>query len=336
MKLTAVTSKAFADWIRVKAFSTSAATVVGYGNMGRQYVRALRLLGVRRIRVCTKLNEPDELCSMDGVRTVTGGYQRLTEEALPGELAIIATPENILLGASSHMASLGYRRILIEKPVSLYAREIEELSTEMDTRNVNAAVAYNRVAYPSFHEISAHAQNDGGITSCTYTFTEFVSRINPERYSTEIMKRWGVANSLHVMSMAHGLVGMPRVWNCHHSGTIPWHPAGAVFVGSGITDFEIPFAYHADWGSVGRWSVEVHTRRASYRLCPLEKAFRKASVSGEWEELTLDIVNPEIKTGFVEQVATLLSEPSDRIIHIPDLEDAFRLTKFAEEIFGYP
>lgn len=333
--MAAVTSKAFADRIRAADFFGSAATVVGYGNMGRQYVRALKQLGVSRIRVCSKLNEPDELHSIAGVRTVTGGYQRLTEEALPGELAIIATPEKDLRGAASHMVSLGYRRMLIEKPVSLYAREIEQLASEMDARDVYAAVAYNRVAYPSFHEVSSLAHDEGGITSCVYTFTEFIHRINPKHYSIEIMRRWGVANSLHVMSMAHGLVGMPRSWNCYRSGAISWHPNGAVFVGSGISDFGIPFAYHADWGSLGRWSIEVHTRSASYRLCPLEKAFRKSSMSGEWEELTLDTVDPGIKTGFIEQVATILSSPSERIIHLLDLKDAIRLTQFAEEIFGY-
>ena len=135
--------------------------------------------------------------------------------------------------------------------------------------------AYNRVAYPSFLEAYARASHEGGITSCTYTFTEMIKQDWPERFKPDELARWGIANSLHVMSMAHALIGLPQSWTGHQCGALPWHPAGSVFVGSGISKLGIPFSYHADWGSTGRWSVEVHTAVSSYRLCRNDYWLRK-------------------------------------------------------------
>lgn len=332
---TAVSSKELAAHIRSADFSKCAATVVGYGNMGQQYVRALQRLGVRRITVCSRSTPLNENPALANVRTVTGGYIQLTEKPVPGELAIIAVPFDDLIGASSHLLNLGYQKILIEKPVSLLASEIDALAAFTETNSIDAAVAYNRVAYPSFHEVRARVRDEGGITSCTYTFTEFIHRIGPDHFAMEELRRWGIANSLHVVSMAHGLIGLPKIWNSYRNGAVSWHPSGAVFVGAGMSDEGIPFAYQADWGSKGRWSVEVHTRDASYRLCPLEKAFRKTSAGADWEELPVETVDPDTKAGFVEQVATMLSNPADRIVGLPSLRDTVRLTRYAEELFGY-
>ncbi len=317
-------------------FSDRSALVVGYGNMGREYVKALQRLRVRKIRVCSRSAESlAELQNARGIEVYEGGYQRLDLKPDVNELAIVATPTAELEHAAAQLITCGYRRILIEKPVSLRSDRIEALTEKLKSHSIDACCAYNRVAYPSFHEVRARVQGEGGITSCTYTFTEFVHRIGPGHFSMDELRRWGIANSLHVMSMAHGLIGLPETWSGHHSGSISWHPSGSVFVGSGISSNGIPFAYHADWGSTGRWSVEVHTRHSSYRLCPLESLFRRTSATGAWEQLPLTITAPDIKAGFVEQVAAMLMERPVRIIAMPPLREVASLTKYAEDVFGY-
>ena len=292
----AASSTDLAAAIAQEDFSARSATIVGYGNMGKQYVSALRRLGVGHIRVCSRSPEPlGELAHITGVSTVSGGYQDLHVTALPGEIGIVATPTADLASAAEHLAACGFRKILVEKPVSLLAAEIERLADSLQQQSVDAVCAYNRVAYPSFHEIRARTEQEEGITSCTYTFTEFVDRIGPGHYTDSELTRWGFANSLHVISMAHGLIGLPTSWSGHRAGALAWHPSGSVFVGSGISDRDIPFAYQADWGSKARWSVEVHTQVASYRLCPLEKTFKKASATGDWEEVSLATFAPELK-----------------------------------------
>ena len=318
-------------------FSGCAATIIGYGNMGSQYLKALRALGLRRIRVCSRSEGPlAELKNIDGVTPTAGGYSRFEGKALPGELAIVATPTADLIGATEHMAALGFRKIMIEKPVSLWPSQMQVLADDMELQGVEAACAYNRVAYPSSIETRFRVEREGGITSCTYTFTEYVHRIGAGQFPEDELARWGIANSLHVISMAHGLIGLPDSWAGFRTGSIPWHPSGSVFVGSGATVDGIPYSYHADWGSTGRWSVEIHSPIASYRLCPIERIFTRTSATGAWDEFPLATFDSKLKAGFAEQVAAMLIPEIREIIPLVSLRQAARLTEFAEQVFGYP
>jgi predicted dehydrogenase len=277
-----------------------------------------------------------ELGGTEGITTISGGYFKLKASLSPDELGIVATPIKDLAAATEHLAECGFRKVLIEKPVSLWSQGIQRLAAKLEEQGVEAACAYNRVAYPSFLEARARAKQEGGITSCTYTFTEWAERIGPDRFTAEELTRWGIANSLHVMSMAHGLIGLPESWSGHRSGSLGWHPAGSVFVGSGLSRYGIPFVWHADWGSKGRWSVEVHTSLRSYRMCPLEKLFAKSSATGEWEELPLASCAPELKAGILEQVSAMLNQDIRKFVPLLSLEQAVELTEYGEEIFGYP
>lgn len=304
--------------------------------MGKHYLKALRLLGVKEIRVCSRSKaRTTELQGEKGITVLAGGFERLECHPQPQEIGIIATPTLSLLAAARHLASLGFRRLLIEKPVSLWSSEIECLGSEFAQQGVEAVCAYNRVAYPSFHEVCSRAVQESGITSCTYTFTEMVRPDWPQRFSAEELARWGIANSLHVIGMAHGLIGMPREWSGHRSGVVSWHPTGSLFVGSGISERGIPFSYHADWGSTGRWSVEVHTSVSSYRLCPLEKVFRRTSPLGDWEEIPVGTFAPEVKAGILEEVAAMFNQNAAQYVPLIPLRKAAALARYGEEIFGY-
>lgn len=328
-----------AEWaaaIRAQDFSGCAVTVVGYGGMGRQFVNALRALKVGRIRVCSSSAAPLEGLAQSGVEVAAGGVERVAWRAAPEELGIIATPIRLLVPAAERLASLGFRRLLIEKPVSLWSRQIEALAAAFAAQGVDAVCAYNRVAYPSVLEARARAAQEGGIVSCTYTLTEMVQPDWPSRFDPDELARWGIANSLHVISMAHALIGMPEQWQGYRQGrTLAWHPSGSIFVGSGLSARGIPFSYHADWGSKGRWSVEIHTASSSYRFCPLETLQRLASAKAEWEPVPITTLAPEVKTGFVEQTAAMLSE--ELRLHVPlmPLRQVAALTRFGEEVFGY-
>lgn len=331
-----LSSAELAAKIAATDFSGCAVTVVGYGNMGRQYVKALQALRVKRIRVCSRSPGPlEELQGVAGLETIAGGFERLEFHPQPGELGIVTTPTLLLVAPAERLASLGFQRLLIEKPVSLWASEIERLAQSLERQGVKAACAYNRVAYPSFHEVCSRAVQESGITSCTYTFTEMVRPDWPQRFPAEELARWGIANSLHVIAMAHGLIGLPKEWSAYRCGSLLWHPSGATFVGAGRSERGIPFSFHADWGSTGRWSVEIHTSVSSYRLCPLEKLFRRASSTAEWQEVPIESFAPDAKAGFVEQLAAMLHRELQRHVPLVPLTRAAALTRYAEDILGY-
>ena len=93
---TIVSSATLASAIASADFSGRAATVVGYGSMGRHYVAALRALGVGRIRVCSSTEGPMRPLEAEGVETAAGGFQGLAARPEPDEVAIIATPTEYL------------------------------------------------------------------------------------------------------------------------------------------------------------------------------------------------------------------------------------------------
>lgn len=304
--------------------------------MGQQYVKALQSLQVEQIRVCSRSEATLELLKQaSGITTKSGGYGLLDWTPSPGELAIIATPTSELVPAARHLANLGFRKIFIEKPVSLFAAEIQELAQDFEDQEVHGACGYNRLAYPSLIELAHRAENEGGVTSCTYGITEIIKEDWEERFSQTELARWGITNSMHVLSMAHSLIGAPKTWDGSRTGSISWHPAGSVFVGSGISDREIPFAYHGNWGSKGRWSVEAHTAEASYRMCPLEKLLRKESSMDDWVEVPISSFTLDVKAGIVEEVAAMLDPNLFQAIPLITLENATKLTRYAESLFGY-
>ena len=329
-------SESLVEKIGAQDFSGCTATVVGYGNMGRQYVQALLQLGVEQICVCSRSPEPlEELKSMDQVKVIPGGFLKIGTGLSDDGIVIVCTPTSQLVDAAQHLAGCGVKEILIEKPVSLHAAEIRSLSQEFISLGIDGFCAYNRTAYPTVLEARALCEQEGGVTSCTYTFTEFIDRVEGGDFTEDELARWGIANSLHVMSLAHSVIGMPKSWSSHRSGGLPWHPTGSVFVGSGVSEQDVPFSYQADWGSTGRWSVEFHTRQSSYRLCPLEELTRRDRPLGDWETVNVVSHSPEIKYGVLEQVAAFLSGEIRSLSPLASLEQAAALSEYGEQIFGY-
>lgn len=332
----AATAEELAARINSTDFSGCSATIIGYGGMGRQYLKGLQSLGVGDVHVCSRSQAPlDHLAEMVNVTATAGGYPALTEAPSSNDLGIVATPIADLVPAAKHLASIGFRKILIEKPVSLWSVEIDELNTCLAAHGINAFCAYNRLAYPSLIEARARAAQDGRITSCVYSFTEILTDDLEHSHPTDVLARWGVANSLHPIGMAHSVAGLPMTWSGHRSGALAWHPAGSVFVGSGVTEDDIPFSYQADWGSKGRWSVEINTVKASYRLCPLEKLFTKDSSLFDWEEIPIAVHDSQVKAGFAEQLAAMLDPDIAAMVPLMDLTQTARLTAFGEDILGY-
>jgi len=332
-----LSSEEFSKLLHGTNFSENSATVIGYGYVGKEYIRALRRLGVQHLRVCTRSPVPLEELRNSGIELHSGGFTSFRGRPQTDEIAILGNLTKDLAATARHMAELGYKRILIEKPVALRSSEIARLSADLCKTGVEVYVAYNRVAYPSLLELRARVAAEGGITSCTYTFTEMVKPDWPQKLILEELARWGVANSLHVMSMAHGLIGLPLESSCYRGGLgkYGWHTSGAQFVGAGISAQGIPFSYHADWGSASRWSVEIHTAKSSYRFCPLEELQLKTAPLAEWLKVPLVRFDEGVKAGFIEELAAVLKPELTQHIPLWTLAKTVALTEFGEKVFGY-
>ena len=159
----------------------------------------------------------------------------------------------------------------------------------------NAHCVYNRLVYPNLWKLKELVQSEGVITSCRYTFTELVHTINFNNNRNDVYERWGISNSLHIISMAHDLIGLPKKIDPYQFGKLKWHPSGDRFVGAGVTQENIPFSYHADWSSAGRWGIEIMTPQNAYRLIPLEQLYRCKKGAFDWELVETTTVFPGVK-----------------------------------------
>ena len=249
------------------------------------------------------------------------------------DLTIITTPINLLTRAATLAIKSGQENILIEKPGSLFKTDLILLEKLIKKQKVR--IAYNRLFYPNFQKLKILTEMDGGITSCKFDFTEWVHTIPFGKYKKEVYRRWGISNSLHVISMAMELIGMPEKITTNQYGNLKWHPTSSIFVGNGISGKKIPFSYHANWEGAGRWGIEVVTKKNIYRLSPLEKLFVSKKGSPEWKEIQIKNRFPKIKMGLAEEIITMLDDVLEKQLKMVTIKRAIEYNKLAEKIFAY-
>jgi len=306
--------------------------IIGSGFMANHYSLALAKIGIHDVEIIGRTKKSVGLISEKyNFKSIhqdyTNGIKLLSEK----DLVIVTTPIQDIISATKLAMKYGQKNILIEKPGSLYSNELLKLNKIKKSQKI--FVGYNRLFYPNLQKLFQLVKKEGGINSCNFTFTEWIDRIDFKKYPKSVYSRWGIANSLHVISMAFRLIGMPKKITCLRSGKLPWHKTGSVFVGCGISKHNIPFSYNADWSSSGRWGIEVTTKKNAYRLVPLEKLYRCPRNSTTWSPVTFTKKYPEVKEGISEQILAMLTQKNSS--NLVSLEEASKFNQVAEKIFGY-
>ncbi len=315
-------------------FSDKSVLIIGAGFIANQYALVLSEMGITDVTIISKNQKTSsKICNQYGFKPLFGGYKNNLSNLPKMDLVIVATPMSSLLPAAQLALENGQINILIEKPGSLHYQDLILLSEKFPDANIR--IAYNRLQYPNFHLLKELSNNEGGITSCTFTFTEWLDRVDFSKYTTLELGRWGIANSLHVISMAFELIGLPKIFTPYQFGKLDWHPSGSIFVGSGISEKNIPFSYHADWNSSGRWGIEIMTKENSYRLIPLEELYVCKKNSTVWEKVQFQVAYPNVKQGLAEQLSLMFEKDSKHNDDLVSLEKAIEFNKVAEKIFGY-
>jgi len=315
-------------------FHDKSILLVGAGTIASQYAKALDSMGITDVTVVSNAEEKvNKLCSEFNFKSSSGGFEKNLPNISEKDLVIIATPIHLLMSCLDSAIDSGQNNILVEKPGSLYSDQLITATQKYGSKKIR--IGYNRLLYPNLHLLKELVKKEGGITSCTFTFTEWVHKINFEKYTDDVYKRWGIANPLHVISIVVDLIGMPKEISPYQYGSLPWHPSGSIFVGSGLSQNDIPFSYHADWNSNGRWGIEVMTKENRYKLVPLEELHVSPKGTINSEKISFQKAFPDVKQGLAEEITVMLDEKLNKKIDLPTLEDAAELNKLAEKIFGY-
>lgn len=288
--------------------------LIGSGPMAVAYIKVLQSMNVD-FTVVGRGEESSAACfQATGIKPVTGGIDCFlgSEPVLP-DAAIVAVGVEQLFNVSMTLLQYGVKKILVEKPGAVSLKEIEFLNREAQKTGAAVYIAYNRRFYASVQQAMQMIEKDGGVTSFIFEFTEWSHKIEPLQKAPGIKEKWFLANSTHVADLAFFIGGIPEIIDCHISGGLTWHPTGSVFTGSGKTNKNALFSYHADWTAAGRWGCEFLTLKNRYILKPLEELKIQKTGSIVIEDVTLDdALDKEFKPGIFKQV-------EDFFLHSPKI-----------------
>lgn len=261
--------------------------LIGAGGMAIDYIKVLQALGEGFTLIGRGEQSAKSCHDATGCEVVVGGVLGyLARKPTICTHAIVAVGAERLHETTMQLLDYGVRNILVEKPAGLNKKEIENIYLLAKETGAKVCVAYNRRFFASVLKAKEIIDEDGGVSSFNFEFTEWSHVIEKLRKAEGVKEKWFLGNSTHVVDLAFYLGGEPKDICSFTAGTLPWHPAASIFAGAGISGNGALFNYQANWESAGRWSVEVLTKNRRLILRPLEKLQiqKKGSVATEFAE----------------------------------------------------
>jgi predicted dehydrogenase len=294
--------------------------LIGAGSMSIEYAKVLLAQQCQFLTIGRGQQNADIFREKTRLNVFTGGLKEFLKggPSIPQKAIVVTGVESLAENAMLLIES-GVREILCEKPAGLNTDEISALAKKVEKFNANIYIGYNRRFYSSVIKAREIIQQDGGVTSFNFEFTEWSHIISPLVKAPKIKEHWFLANSTHVVDLAFYLGGKPKQIVCFTGGTLPWHPSASVFSGAGITNHGALFSYQANWEAPGRWAVEILTNNHRLYFKPLEKLQiqKKGSVQLEFVEID-DSLDTQYKPGLYLQTASFLKGDISEFISIGD------------------
>ncbi len=255
------------------------------------------------------------------------------------ESAIVAVDHHNLFPVASELLQRGCKHVLVEKPGASTLSDLEKLHAMAISKRAAVYIAFNRRFLPSVQVASKLIKADGNLVSCSFEFTEMESRVigDPTHcHPVDVLSRWGIFNSFHVIDLFFYLAGQPVEFRYFRGGGLPWHPSASTFAGAGKTDRSAYFSFIASWSGAGSWGIELTTNKRKLTLRPLEKLFCQQSGEFRSEEIMLEPEPANLKPGLLKEVTAFLSSRSSQADgRLCALADGIRHYKACERIMGY-
>ncbi|EAU41010.1 Predicted dehydrogenase [Fulvimarina pelagi HTCC2506] len=295
--------------------------LIGAGPMAEAYVRVLEALDCEFRIVGRSEISAAQLEARTGREVERGGLEAAIIKYGSPVGAIVSTSIETLSANAIALMESGCSRILVEKPAGLNGDEIRRLGSVWKGFNSKLYVAYNRRFYASVDHLCQLVAADGGVKLVNFDFSELSERVSVLEKSPLIKSNWFLANSTHVVDLAFYIAGTPvGRFNATTSGELDWHPTSSRFAGSGESTKGALFSYAANWGTPGRWGLEVHSVHRRFLLRPMEQLWEIHSAFEPPVEIEIDDRYDRLfKPGVLQQVKAFLSTKEDgRLCSIAD------------------
>jgi predicted dehydrogenase len=248
--------------------------LVGTGYMGIEYAKVLNALNQKYIVIGRGEENAKKFEEVIGTKPIVGGLQKyLSENKKIPTCAIVGVSIETLAETTLQLIEAGVKKILLEKPGF---GEIEEFNLIWNAAHIHQTeifLAYNRRYYASTLKAREIIEEDGGVMSFNFEFTEWSHSIQHlPKHPTEL-QNWFMGNSTHVIDLAFFLGGKPLQINTFvkGKGNLSWHNKSSIFAGAGETHNGALFSYQANWQAPGRWGLEINTAKHRLIFRPLEK-----------------------------------------------------------------
>jgi len=295
--------------------------LVGAGAMAIEYSKVLDDLKVNY----TVLGRGEESARVfekeTGKKIIKGGLESKYEEIRENPThAIITSTLESLESNAIFVLKKGIKNVLIEKPGAVNPAGLESIEALSNMMGSRTFIGYNRRFYSSVLKAEELIEEDGGLSSFIFEFTELSHKIEKIKKTEFQLNNWFIGNSTHVLDTAFYFGGKPKEFSSFISGGIHWHPHASVYVGAGVTEKEIPFSYHANWSAPGSWKLELLTKKNRYIFRPFEKLHVQRLGSFEINEIDIDDkLDIAYKPGLYGQVnAFLYSYHSNRLLSVQE------------------
>ena len=313
----------------------NAVWLVGTGNIAIEYAKVLKELKIEYIAIGRGKTNVDKFISATQHTAFEGGLENFIKHSpeIPSHAIVTVNVESLSLTASI-LLKYGVQNILLEKPGVCDPSEINDLVQLTREKNANVLIAYNRRFYASTLKAQEIIEEDGGVTSFVFEFTEWAHKITPIFDGGRRFQYWFLANSSHVVDLAFYLGGNPVEMSTFISGSVEWHPNAAVFSGAGKTDKGALFSYHANWKSPGRWFVEVCTSKHRLYFKPMETLQIQEIGSVAINPIEIDdSLDKQFKPGLYLQIKSFIKGDFSRFSSIE--EQQLMIDKYYLKISNY-
>ncbi len=305
--------------------------LVGTGPMGIEYCKVLQSLGCSFEVIGRGTESAKKFESVTGIIPKTGGLAEYLRNynSIP-EYAFVAVSVEQLASVAIQILEAGVKKVLVEKPGGLTAKEIESVAQIAKRKNAEVFVAYNRRFYSSVIKAEEIIREDGGVTSFHFEFTEWSHVIEGLQKASGVKENWFLANSSHVVDLAFYLGGKPKELSTYTGGGLSWHPSASIFAGAGVSENGALFSYQANWEAPGRWGVEILTKKHRLILRPLEKLQMQniGRVAIDFVQID-DELDLKFKPGLYKAVTSFLDGKNNRL---PTIDEQINNLTFYETI----
>lgn len=297
--------------------------IIGAGSIAIEYAKVLKALGKDFVVIGRGEVSAQKFEEATGVKPFIGGLESFlaTSPDVP-EKAINCVRAQDLGKTNIRLMQYGLPCVLTEKP-GFYPFEMEEVKKEYTGSKFY--VAYNRRFYASVLAAEKIIDEDGGLLSFNFEFTEWKHIFDklPESVALELHNLF-VGNSSHVVDLAFFLGGEPKEITCFSNGTVGWHTP-AIFAGAGVTNNGVLFNYCANWNAPGRWAVELLTAKHRIYLKPMEQLQLQDIATVKVYPVEIDDhLDKEFKPGFYMETKAFLEGDYSRLCSLEDQIDHVR------------